>query len=277
MEEVRTLAQLITALKRGYTVRDGKLVPPLALQTAQRKETERSFCVSIAGRRVGIHTRFSDLHTRCGDFLCEGEPEIEISADENDMERERAEAEKALRGNGNLEDLAIHRKIGEAMLDWDTFLMHGAVVAVGQSAYMFTAASGTGKTTHVKKWLDSVPGAYVVNGDKPLIKITDSGAVACGTPWRGKERMGANVMTPLKAIALMERGENNAIREIPFKEAFSFLLQQTHRPSDPEKMKKTLALLSQMNGKVRFYKFVFNNLKDDCFAVAYGAMTKGQP
>ena len=72
-------------------------------------------------------------------------------------------------------------------------------------------------------------------------------------------------------------GENNAIREIPFKDAFSFLLQQTHRPGDPEKMKKTLALLSQMNGKVRFYKFVFNNLKDDCFAVAYGAMTKGQP
>ena len=276
MEEVRTLAQLISALKRGYTVRDGKLIPPLA---PQREDAGWSFCVSIAGHRVGIHTRFSDLHATCRDFLCDGEPQIEISADENDMawERDVAKKEKVPQGNGNLENLAIHRKIGEAMLDWDTFLMHGAVVAVGQSAYMFTAKSGTGKTTHVKKWLDNAPGAYVVNGDKPLIKITDSGAVACGTPWRGKERMGANVMTPLKAIALMERGENNAIREIPFKEAFSFLLQQTHRPGDPEKMKKTLALLSQLNGKVRFYKFIFNNLKDDCFDVAYGAMTKGQP
>ena len=274
MEEVRTLAQLISALKRGYTVRDGKLVPSPA---PRREGSGWSFCVSIAGHRVGIHTRYSDLHTGCGDFLCDGEPEIEISADENDMARERDEAEKALRGNSNLEDLAIHRKICEAMLDWDTFLMHGAVVAVGRSAYVFTAASGTGKSTHVQKWLENAPGAYVVNGDKPLIQITDSGAVACGTPWCGKEKMGASVMVPLKAIALMERGENNTIREISFGEAFSFLLQQTYRPTDPEKMKKTLALLSRMNGKVRFYRFIFNNLKDDCFGVAYNALVQGQP
>ena len=271
MEEVRTLAQLISALKRGYTVRDGKLVPSPA---PRREGSGWSFCVSIAGHRVGIHTRYSDLHTGCGDFLCDGEPEIEISADENDMARERDEAEKALRGNSNLEDLAIHRKICEAM---DTFLMHGAVVAVGRSAYVFTAASGTGKSTHVQKWLENAPGAYVVNGDKPLIQITDSGAVACGTPWCGKEKMGASVMVPLKAIALMERGENNTIREISFGEAFSFLLQQTYRPTDPEKMKKTLALLSRMNGKVRFYRFIFNNLKDDCFGVAYNALVQGQP
>ena len=277
MEEVRTLAQLLNALKRGYTVRDGAVVRPQAPQAARKREVERSFCVSIAGHSVGVHTRYSDLYAQCRNYLCDGEPEIQVNADESDMARERDEAEKdqTPQGNGNLENLAIHRKIGEAMLDWDTFLMHGAVVAVGQSAYMFTAASGTGKSTHVQKWLENAPGAYVVNGDKPLIQMTDAGAVACGTPWCGKEKMGASVMVPLKAIALMERGENNTIREISFGEAFSFLLQQTYRPTDPEKMKKTLALLSRMNGRVRFYRFIFNNLKDDCFGVAYGAMAKG--
>ena len=274
MKEVRTLAQLLSALKHGYTVRDGKLVPP---PSPRKEETGWFFCISIAGHCVGIHTRFSDLHTCCRDYLCDGKPEVEISADENDLARERDEAkkEKTPQGNDSLESLVIHRKISEAMLDWDTFLMHGAVVAVEQSAYMFTAVSGTGKTTHIHKWLDNIPDAYVVNGDKPLIQIKDTGAAACGTPWCGKERMGTNAKVPLKAIVLMQRGENNIIREISFGEAFSFLLHQTYRPSNPEKLKKALVLLSQLKGKVRFYRFAFNNLMDDCFDVAYSALTKG--
>lgn len=275
MDEVRTLAQLLSALKRGYTVQDGKLVHPQAIQAARKKEIARSFCVSIAGHCMSIHTRFSELYAQCKNYFCEAEPEAQVIVNENDLAFERAESEKEqiLQGFGNLENLAIHRKISEAMLDWDTFLMHGAVVAVDQSAYMFTAVSGTGKSTHIQKWLENAPGAYVVNGDKPLIKITDSEAIACGTPWCGKEKWGTNAMVPLKAIVLMERGENNEIKEISFGEAFSFLLQQTYRPSDPEKMKKTLTLLSKLNSRVRFYRFVFNNLKDDAFSVSYQALT----
>ena len=143
MEEVRTLAQLISALKKGYTVRDGKLIPP---PTPRKEGMGWFYCVSIAGHRIGIHTRYSNLHACCEDFLCDGEPEMQVNADENDMALEcgLAKNEKAPQGNDNLENLVIHRKISEAMLDWDTLLMHGAVVAVGQSAYMFTAASGTG-------------------------------------------------------------------------------------------------------------------------------------
>ena len=29
---------------------------------------------------------------------------------------------------------------------------------------------GVGKTTHTKLWLDNIPGSFVVNGDKPLIR-----------------------------------------------------------------------------------------------------------
>ena len=81
-------------------------------------------------------------------------------------------------------------------------------------------------------------------------------------------------MVPLKAIILMERGDNNNIEEIPFGMAFPFLLQQTYRPSDGEKIQKTLKLLVQLKGKVRFYRFIFNNLKEDAFDVAYHAVTE---
>ena len=38
-------------------------------------------------------------------------------------------------------------------------------------------------------------------------------------------------------------------------------------------MRKTLELLKRLNGKVRFYRFRFNNMKEDAFRVAYNALT----
>ncbi len=155
--------------------------------------------------------------------------------------------------------------------------MHGSVIAIDNEAYMFTAKSGTGKTTHIRKWLERVPEAFVVNGDKPLIIAGKETPQACGTPWCGKERMGTNAIVPLKAIVFMDRAEENAIRPITFKQAFPRLLEQTHRPEDPELMSKTLQLLASLNNRVKFYHFDFNNFKDDAFDVAYQALTGKQP
>lgn len=105
--------------------------------------------------------------------------------------------------------------------------------------------------------------------------MTDKEAFACGTPWCGKEQMETNCMVPLKAIVLMERGDDNSIREISFGDAFAFLLQQTYQPDEPEAMRKTLKLFAQLKDRVKFYRFVFNNMKEDCFNVAYNALMGG--
>ena len=52
--------------------------------------------------------------------------------------------------------------------------MHGAVIRYKGKAYLFTAPSGTGKTTHIRQWLKKAEGTFVVNGDKPLIKVENT-------------------------------------------------------------------------------------------------------
>ena len=212
----------------------------------------------------------------CREYLCEDEFEREINICMADVDYERIKSEESKKAwsEAYLETLAVYRKISEAVLDFDTFLMHGSVVAYKDAAYMFTAASGTGKTTHIRKWLDNLKDAYVVNGDKPLIRINAQGAIACGTPWCGKEKLGRNCMVPLKTIVFMERRENNEIEEIAFEMALPFLLRQTYMPRNADLVKKTLGLLAQLKGKVRFYKFGFNNMKDDTFSVAYNGIAK---
>ena len=154
--------------------------------------------------------------------------------------------------------IVTQKKVAEAMLNFDTILMHGSVFAKDGYAYMFTAASGVGKSTRTKLFLDIFSDAIVVNGDKPLIKITNTQAIACGTPWCGKEGWNTNTMVPLRAIFLLERageGETNSIEEIIMSKAFPFLLQQTYCPDNLDLLKKTLQLLKSLEGKVKIYKF----------------------
>ena len=208
-------------------------------------------------------------------------PDAEIDVDESMI---RAEADQIRQMNRQrlnaktAEKMLVHRLISEELLSFDTLLMHGAVVALDGSAYMFTAQSGTGKTTHIQNWLESIGGAYVVNGDKPFIIVRQSGELplVCSSPWAGKENLQTNAIVPLKAIVLMERAEENRMERISIAQAFPFLLQQVHRPDDEEKMRKTLRLMQRLSPAVSFWRFQCNNFKEDCFDVAYNALVNGQ-
>ncbi len=236
------------------------------------------FSIRIANKNIAIHSVYSYIHNSCKFYLIDAteKPDIEIFTDSAMIE---AEADRISQREGEthslqmIEGLLIHRLIAEAFLDYDTFLMHGAVIATDNGAYLFTGQSGTGKTTHVKKWLENVENSYIVNGDKPFI-ICKDGIFACGTPWSGKEHYDRNTIVPLRSIVLMERSTENRMEEMSFKSIFPYLLQQTFRPMDADKMRRTLALLMKLKDNVHFYKFYFDNFKDDCFQVAYNELTK---
>ena len=241
------------------------------------------FTIQTAGHLISCETTYLLTYNRCRDFITDGKPELHIRMKQEDIDRER---ERYILAGGDddpsdrsLEYMALLRRVSEEIMRFDAFMMHGAVIAVHDAAYLFTAVSGTGKTTHIKKWLAHVPGAFVVNGDKPFIKISDDGTppLACGSPWAGKENMYTNTMVPLKSIILMERAEENHMEQISFAQAFPTLLQQVYRPDDEEKMRKTLRLMQRLSPAVSFWRFQFNNFKDDCFDVAYNALVKGQP
>ena len=172
----------------------------------------------------------------------------------------------------------ILRKISEELINFDVFLMHGVALAIDGEAYLFTAPSRTGKSTHAELWVERCPEAFIINGDKPFIRVSEGQPpLVCGSPWAGKENLFTNIMVPLKAIVLMERAEENHIMCIPFAKAFPTLLQQTYHPKDAAKMQKTLSLMQRLNPAVSFWHFQCNNYKNDCFDVAYRALVEGNP
>lgn len=237
------------------------------------------FNILIANHVVGIETLHFRPFAFCRDFITDRKPEMTIQIKQNDIDEERARYEKVYGEcslwDGALEVLALHRVLSERLIEFGVILIHGAAIGCNNESYLFTAASGTGKTTHILKWLEYCQNSFIVNGDKPFILINEDGRkpLVCGSPWAGKEHYYTNTMIPLKAIVIMERSEENHIKQISFAEAIPSLIQQIYRPVDEKKMRKTLKLLQRLSPSVSFWRFRCNNFKEDCFRVAYNALT----
>jgi hypothetical protein len=173
-----------------------------------------------------------------------------------------------------LETLALYRKISDNMCDYGVMLFHGSVIAVDGEAFLFTAKSGTGKSTHTRLWRELFgERAVMVNDDKPLIAIKDNGeAFVYGTPWCGKHSLGNNISVPLRSICILERAENNSICRTEPSQVYPLLIQQTYRSSDPIKLMKTLPILDDLLKSVSVYRLGCN-MDIEAARVAYTAMS----
>ena len=213
------------------------------------------FNISISGINIQIECKHRYVFSVCRNYLSSHtEPDIVIPCVENEIEDSRRIIEInpdsslttiTTDADPVMENMIILRKIADSIVFYDLFLLHGAVIAKDGFAYLFTADSGVGKTTRAELWMKEYPESYIVNGDKPFIKIDETNILACGTPWCGKERWNTNISVPLRAIFLLERSNDErttSISEITLGKAFPFLLRQAHRPEDPDAMRRTIEL-----------------------------------
>lgn len=229
------------------------------------KEVTDTF--NFAGITIQINSIFSYVQNQCRVYQLCDVPVFSIRTEYSDIdyEREKSAREDETQGipirpfsDAYLESLAVYRKIAEKMPDYDTFLFHGSAIAVDGAGYLFTAKSGTGKSTHTRLWRELLgERAVMVNDDKPLIRVNPDGtALVYGTPWDGKHRLSSNIAVPLRAMCILERAEENSIQEISKEEALPMLIQQAYRPADPVALAKTLKLIDRLD--VRFYRLGCN-------------------
>lgn len=222
----------------------------------------------IADHVLELDTLFEDVHGLFSDYRSVEKPEIKIQTNAEDIlfERSRSRHSSELEGlavgtphDVYLEELAVYRKIAEIMPDFDTILFHGSCVAVGGDAFLFTAKSGTGKSTHTRLWREMLgERAVMVNDDKPLIRVSGGEVTVFGTPYNGKHKLGCNMSARLNAVCILERAEKNSIEPVTADSVYPKLLQQTYRPNDPERLAKTLSLLDEMASNVKLYKLRCN-------------------
>lgn len=239
------------------------------------------FTMRLADEVVGVTCLYPSTKTFCQDYLTDDAPQFHVTvtaeaiAEEqrkSDAQRQREGLEPMVYPEPYLETLALYRQIVELLLDKSIILFHGSVLAIDGEAYLFTAPSGTGKSTHVRLWRERFGDrAVMVNDDKPLIRLDGDRAIIYGTPWMGKHNLGQNVAYPLKAICHLQRGSDNHIAPIGFANLYPVLLQQMQRPHQAQAMPQFLSCLDRLGQLVTFYQ-LFCTISTEAVELAYQAM-----
>lgn len=135
-------------------------------------------------------------------------------------------------------------------------MIHASAVKYQDKAILFTAPSGTGKTTQAELWRDYV-GAKILNGDRVLIKSTDDEERldAWGSPWAGSSPYIVNDCAEVSAIIVLEQARENSLRKMDVAEAMMHLSSNSFLPMwDARCLEGMLGVLDLVLRKVPVYK-----------------------
>lgn len=226
----------------------------------------------LAGLSVRIQHQYPYFACYAADYVTEAPPDISLTVGEAELL-----AEQPLAPPGTppplLEVTAIHRRLGAVLPHYDALVFHGAVIACEGRAYLVTARSGVGKTTHLRLWLQVFGDrVHILNGDKPILRIRQDVPYACGTPWRGKEGYGVREDLPLSGIAFLERAADNTISPMPRDVALPLLLSQLYLPREPAAARAALSVADRLLSGVPTYRLCCNR-DPEAARVAYRGLT----
>ena len=241
------------------------------------------FLMKIAGHAARVISLFESTPQYFKAYLTEDPPEFSIAVTREDIAFEQADLLEEAHRDGFkpriftdpfLERAAIQRAFAEFLFDFGILLFHGSAIAVDNEGYLFTAHSGTGKSTHTRLW-KQVFGerAVIVNDDKPFLELAEAGILLHGSPWSGKHGLDANICVPLKGLCILERSVENTIRPATADEALGMLQKQAYRPINAEKEVEFLSLTRRLADLVSLWKL--SCTKEQAAAqIAYNAMHK---
>lgn len=157
-----------------------------------------------------------------------------------------------------VEHMELCTRACDALLPFERAIFHGVAFIWRGQAWLLTALSGTGKTTHYIQWKRQYGSEIsIINGDKPVLDFSDEGISVHPSPWRGKENMGSMRSAPLGGIIMLKQGQGNAMRRVEPKEAVAELFMQfLFTRSTPLDVRRVCALEERLLQTVPVWQLV---------------------
>ena len=214
-----------------------------------------NFRIKVASKVFDINAFNESTKKYCGKFLSEEEPNYVITMTEEDLKNERTNSSDG-KVYVNEEISALYRKIADLLVEDNVVVFHSSSFMVNGNAFLITARSGVGKSTHSRNLNAYIGDDFVyINDDKPLIRVDENNVTVHGTPWNGKERRGNNISAPLKAVFFLARGETNTYRKVVNKEEiYVKMISQIYLPKEKAKREKALKVADAILKNINFYE-----------------------
>ena len=214
--------------------------------------------LKVADLIVEFEPRYDIMKSRVKQYIYTGEkqPDVTINLSEQYfLDRQKENPHLSL---SEVEALYTSSYFYTEIVKFDGIMLHASCVQYENYAYLFSANSGTGKSTHTHLWLEKFPEAEILNDDKPAIRYIDGKFYAFGTPWSGKFDESINTKTEIAGITFLLRGETNEIERVEGNTATIDFLNQTVRPTNKNYMLQFMDILDKVLSEVPVYRLKCN-------------------
>lgn len=191
----------------------------------------------FAGLTVEMEPRFEHLSSYAEKYRCFEEGAVaDIKVGHTDAFLEEKQKESPHLSLSDCEYIYSGASFAGAIIKKGGFVLHSSAVEYEGSAYLFSANSGTGKSTHTAFWQEvfGKENTTLINDDKPAVRQKDGVYCAFGTPFSGKSCMNENVAFPIKALCFIHRSMKNEIKRLSPSESLPLIVEQTLRPKSEE-------------------------------------------
>lgn len=111
-----------------------------------------------------------------------------------------------------------------ALLPYGVLLLHCAYILTHRGAILFTAPSGTGKSTQAALW-EKHRGAKTVNGDRAALRCKDGALWVHGLPISGSSESCENISAPVLAVVGLSQAKENSLTRLTGRRGLQELLQ----------------------------------------------------
>lgn len=140
--------------------------------------------------------------------------------------------------------------VDKLLLPLNRVILHASAVIHKGEAILFTAPSGTGKSTQAALW-EGYLGAEIINGDKVIISADGERPIAYGGPIAGTSGIFRDMGAPIRAIVYLRQGRTNYAELADQRHAFMDLYSQViKRADDPAFNQGLLPLLGRIAERV---------------------------
>ena len=220
----------------------------------------------MAGLFVEMDPQYERLKKYAEKYLYTGDepPEDVIVIDKIEERIERMKEKYPFFSLEDCEYMVSGSLFSGKILQKNGFVLHSSAVAYDGYAYLFSADSGVGKSTHTGYWQECFgkDKTVIINDDKPAIREIDGAYYVSGTPFSGKFDISENISVPLKAVCFIHRAEKCEIKRLEPNQVLGLIFPQLFRPRNETNAELMLDVLDRFLKKVPVYSLGVTNSPD---------------
>ena len=161
----------------------------------------------------------------------------------------------------------------QILLSSDAFILHYSYMMYNNEAILFSAPSGTGKTTQAKLW-EKYYHSRIINGDKAVVRRKNGIWSVCGYPYHGSAEECENKEYPLRAVvAVRQSPDDYVVCESAGKRVMDLYSESTVNHWDESSVTRLLDLLSDLvmkNTVVKQYCTMNPSAPETLYRYLYG-------